>query len=79
MASLRGAAGQTCRNPQQSERAVDLGQVSPGDVERACGRIDGAVAEQELDGVQLPPGFQQMCGKTMPERFDIMLHLIDKY
>jgi hypothetical protein len=73
MASLRGNAGQIFRNTQQIERAVDLGQVSPGDVEIPCGRIDGAVAEQELDGVQIHPSFQQMRGKTMPEGISTLL------
>jgi hypothetical protein len=44
MASLRGDAGQTFRPPQQSERAVDRGQVPPSDVEIPGGRIDGAMA-----------------------------------
>ena len=73
MAARRGAAGQPFRNTQQSERAGDRGQVSPGDVEIPCGRIDGAVAEQELDGGQIHPGFQQMRGKTMPERISTLL------
>jgi hypothetical protein len=66
MASLPGDAGLIFRNTQQIERAVDLGQVPPGDVEIARGRVDGAVAEQELDRVQIHPGFQEMGGKTMP-------------
>ena len=70
MASRRGAAGQPFRNTQQIERAVDLGQVAPGEVEIPCGRIDGTVAEQELDGVQIHPGFQQMRGKAMAQRMD---------
>jgi len=70
MASLRGDAGQTFRHPQQIERAVDLGQVPPRDMEIPGGRLDGAVAEQELDGMQIHPGFQQMRGKTMPSCMD---------
>ena len=66
MASRRGAAGQTFRNPS-IERAVDRGQVSPGDVEIPGGRIDGAVAEQELDGGRSTPAFQQRWGTTRPE------------
>ena len=67
MASLPGDAGLICRHTQQIERAVDLGQVPPGEVESARGRVEGAVAEQELDRVQLHPGFQEMGGTTMPE------------
>ena len=66
MAACRGAAGQPFRNTQQIERAVDLGQVAPGDVAIPCGRIEGAVAEQEVEGGQIHPGFQQMRGQTMP-------------
>jgi len=66
MVSLRSATGQIFRNPQQIERAVDLGQVPPGDGEIARRRVDGAVAEQELDRGQIHPGFQEMGGKTMP-------------
>jgi hypothetical protein len=65
MAARRGAAGQTFCNTQQIERAEDLGQVSPGDVEIPCGRIDGAVAEQELDGVQIHPGCHPSAGKWL--------------
>jgi hypothetical protein len=67
MVSLRSATGPICRNPQQIERAVDLGQVPPGEVERARRRVHGAVAAQELDRVQSHPGFQEMGGTTMPE------------
>src|SRR5262249_61530332 len=67
MTSLRGDAGQPFRHTQQIERAVHLGQVPLRDMEIPGGRIDSAVAEQELDGVQIHPGFQQMRGKTMPE------------
>src|SRR5262249_9140562 len=70
MASLRGDAGQSFSTTQQIERAVDLGQVPPGDVEIPCGRVDGAVAEQKLDRVEIHPGFQQMRGKAMPEGMD---------
>src|SRR5262245_5885334 len=70
LVSLRSATGQLCRNPQQIERAVDLGQVPPGDVEIARGRVDGAVAEQELDRGQSHPGCQEMGGKTRPEGRD---------
>src|SRR4029434_2051538 len=73
MASLRGDAGQPFSNTQQIERAVDLGQVPPGDVEIPRGRVDGAVAQQELDRVQIHPGFQQMRGKGMPERISTLL------
>jgi hypothetical protein len=73
MAALRGDAGQPFRNTQPIERAVDLGQVPPGDVEIARGRVDGAVAPQELDRVQLHPGFQQMRGKAMAERISTLL------
>jgi hypothetical protein len=34
---------------------------------------------QPLDGVEIHAGFQGRGGKGMPERFDIMLHLIDKH
>jgi len=70
MAALRGAAGPPFRNPQQIERAVARGQVAPGEVELPGGRIEGAVAEQEWAGGQLPPGCQPLCGQTMPSGMD---------
>jgi len=72
MAALRGNAGQPFRNTQQSERAVHLGQMPPGDVAIPRGCVDGAVAEQELDRVQIHPGFQQMGGKAMAPRMDAL-------
>ena len=69
-ASLRGCTGQPFRTAQQIERAVDRGEVLPGDVQIPGRRIDGPVAEQKLDSAQIHPGFQQMCGKAMAQRMD---------
>ena len=55
---------------QQIERTVPLGQVLPGEVERACRGIDGAMTEQELDGAQVHPGFQEMRSKAVPQGMD---------
>ena len=55
---------------QQIERTVHLGQVLPADVERAGRGIDGAMAEQELDGAQVHPGFQEMRSKAVPQGMD---------
>jgi hypothetical protein len=49
---------------------VDLGQVPPGDVEIPRGRVDGAVAQQEVDRVQIPPGFQPRRGTAMAQRLE---------
>ena len=49
---------------------MDLGQGPPSEVAIPGGRLDGAVAEEKLDGVPIHPGVQQMRGKTMPERMD---------
>ena len=35
--------------------------------------------EQQLNAAQVDPGFQEMRRKSVPERFDIMLHLIDTH
>ena len=35
--------------------------------------------EQQLNAAQVDPGFKEMRRKSVPERFDILLHLIDKY
>src|SRR5215813_7642989 len=61
--ALPGDAGLLFRPPQQSERAVALGQVPPRAVEIARGRVDGAVAEQERERVQRHPGVQKLGGK----------------
>jgi len=37
------------------------------------------MAEEELDAPQIHTGLQQVRRERMPERFDIMLHLIDKH
>ena len=58
---------------QQIEGTVYLGQVLPGDVEIACCGIDRAMAEEELDGAQVYPGFQQMRGKAVPEGISTLL------
>jgi hypothetical protein len=37
------------------------------------------MAQQELDPPQIHPRFEEMRRKRVPERFDIMLHLIDTH
>jgi hypothetical protein len=37
------------------------------------------MAQQELDAPQIHPCFEEMRRETVPERFDILLHLIDRY
>ena len=37
------------------------------------------MAQQQLDPLQIHPRFEEMRRKGMPERFYIMLHLIDKH
>src|SRR5438093_11836756 len=70
IASLRYGTGQVVRTAQQIEGTMDLGQVLPGDMEIPGGRIDAPVAEQELNGAQIHPGFQQMRGKAMAQCMD---------
>ena len=48
-------------------------------MEVEAGRAQTRVTEQQLDAAQVDPSFEQMCRKSVPERFDILLHLIDKY
>jgi hypothetical protein len=48
-------------------------------MEVAAGRAQAPMAQQELDPPQIHPGFEQMRRETVPERFDILLHLIDSY
>jgi hypothetical protein len=48
------------------------------DVRVDHGRGHVRVAEQVLDGPNIRPALQQMGGKRVAARFDIMLHLIDK-
>ena len=50
-----------------------------GDVEIEAGGAQTGMAEQQLDATQVDPGFEQMRRKGVPERFDILLHLIDRY
>jgi len=50
---------------QQIERTVDLRQVLPGDGERACGGVDGAMAKEELESRQVHTRFQQMRGTAV--------------
>ena len=35
--------------------------------------------QEELQTAQIHTRFQQMAGKRMPERFDILLHLLDMH
>ena len=42
-------------------------------------RPDILVTEQFLHRANVIPRFEEMRCKGMPERFDIMLHLIDKH
>jgi hypothetical protein len=37
------------------------------------------VPQQQLDAVQVDAGFEQMGREGMPERFDILLHLMDMH
>src|SRR4051812_49047350 len=55
---------------QQIERTAHLGQVLPGDGERAYCGIDGAMAEQELESAQGHPGFQERWSKAVPQGMD---------
>jgi hypothetical protein len=50
-----------------------------GDMEVEARGAQTGMAEQQLDATQVDPGFEQMGRKCVPERFDIMLHLIDKH
>jgi hypothetical protein len=45
----------------------------------AAGRAQAAMAQQELDPPEIDAGFEEMRRKGVTERFDILLHLIDKY
>jgi hypothetical protein len=36
------------------------------------------MAEQHLDRPDVDPRFKEVRRETMPERFDILLHLIDR-
>jgi hypothetical protein len=56
-----------------------LEQVLLRDMEIAQRRPYAGMAQQPLDGMEVCPRFQEMGGKRVAERFDIMLHLIDKY
>ena len=48
-------------------------------MEVEAGRAQTRVPEQQLDAAQVDPCFEQMRCKGVTERFDIMLHLIDKH
>jgi len=50
-----------------------------GDMEVTAGRAQAPMAQQELDPPQIHPRFERMRRETVPERFDILLHLIDRY
>ena len=42
-------------------------------------RVETPVPQEEWDPAEIHPGFEEMRGKRMAERFDIMLHLIDMH
>ena len=50
-----------------------------GEVEGEHGGFELGVPQGALDEPRIDAGFEQMGGIGMPERFDIMLHLIDKH
>jgi len=43
------------------------------------GRADVLVPQEFLHRPNIVTILQQVCGKAVPERFDILLHLIDMY
>jgi hypothetical protein len=54
-------------------------QRGVGDVEVEARAPQARVPQQQLDAAQVDPSFEQMGREAMTERFDILLHLIDKY
>jgi hypothetical protein len=48
-------------------------------MEVATGTAQAAMAQQQLAPLQIHPRFEEMRRKGMPERIDIVLHLIDKH
>jgi hypothetical protein len=50
-----------------------------GHMEVEAGAAEARVPQQQWDTTQVDTGLEQMGGKSVPERFDILLHLIDKH
>ena len=50
-----------------------------GHVEVEACAAETRVSEEELDAAQVDAGFEQMRREAVAERFDILLHLIDRY
>jgi hypothetical protein len=48
-------------------------------MEGAAGTAQAPMAQQELDPPEIDACFQSVRSEGMAERFDIMLHLIDKH
>jgi hypothetical protein len=49
--------------------------MSAADMDILQGGLDGAMAQQQLNGVGINASVEQMGGKGVSARFDIMLHL----
>ena len=48
-------------------------------MEITAGGAQALMAQEQLEASQIHTGLQQVTRKRMAERFDIMLHLIDKH
>ena len=53
-------------------------QRGVSDVEVETRAAQARMPQQQLDAAQVDPGFEQMRREAMAERFDILLHLIDR-
>jgi hypothetical protein len=74
----RFLGGASCRSAR-IERAAYPSPAVPQHVRVDHGRTDVLVPQEFLHRPNIVPVLQQMRGKAVPERFDIMLHLIDTH
>ena len=51
--------------------------MAAADMDILQGGLDGAMAQQELQGVGIDARIEQMRGKGVAARFDIMLYLME--
>jgi hypothetical protein len=79
MGSLRRAGRDVRRKAEEVQGAAHRPQVLATHLEIANGGRQGAMPQEDLDGAGIDARVKEMRGKAMAERFDIMLHLIDKH
>lgn len=52
------------------QRTAHAHAILPGDVGVDHGALNACMAQQQLNGSKVPPAFQQVGGKTVPQRVD---------